>query len=891
MLVDPVQSPLEAPRRGFAVVTVPPPARSRITGRAVPLAVPAVAVAVLVCGATGLIPGPAALAVAVGGTGLWAGLHLLRTAWAIHRAEVGYVACRGAGFVGLGALATGLTSVVPLWGARGAALWATLGFGAVTLLYAQGTLLLPGIATRWGVLLRRAFDGIGLGVSLAFAGYLIPPVRSVDPATLPITLLAATGISVVTVTVLRGRPHRWPTISCGLGTIAVLIGVGSLTTLLILGRGGAAVPLLGLPIVLGLAATADGGGRRDLVATPLEPRNPDQYLASYPLLALPAAVGVLGALWHLFTVWSFDSTAIVLGISMVAVLVMRELLVVRDIRRYAGQLQVAEAHFRSLVAGATDLTLVLDERLRVRWQSPAAARLFGLDDEEVVGRPFRDLIHPADVPDADAVIESVLAGEPVDGPPALVTARLRDGAELWRETESTISDQRAVPEVAALVVHVRDIGERKHLERRLHQLSSTDQLTGLANRRALMRDLLAYRRRAGQQGTLLVIDLHGLAEINDARGRETGDAVLTEVGRRIRGLLGEGDVPARLGGDEFAVLTSDSAVLAYALATRITTVLAAPYDLPHSVVELHTSVGLAELAGGADSEEVLRHADLARRRSRQLGRDRVEWYDPDVEVQLNRRMDLEKQLLGAADRGELDLVFQAVVDLRDQQPIGVEALLRWRHPQLGTILPAELLPIARAVGIAPEMDEWVLDAACKHLTAWSTGDNGFWLSINVSPRELLTARFPDRVASTLKRYGLAPERLIVEVAEDWVAQDVPAIVASLAGLRKLGVRAALDDFGAGQASLSHLRRLPVDMLKLDASLVNTTPEAGGPAVLDVVVSLGRRLGLEIVAKGLETTEQIERAARAGCLYGQGFALGRPAPAERIEAYLDSHRTG
>jgi EAL domain-containing protein (putative c-di-GMP-specific phosphodiesterase class I) len=235
-----------------------------------------------------------------------------------------------------------------------------------------------------------------------------------------------------------------------------------------------------------------------------------------------------------------------------------------------------------------------------------------------------------------------------------------------------------------------------------------------------------------------------------------------------------------------------------------------------------------------------------------------------------------------------------VVSLRDEQPAGVEALLRWRHPEFGTIMPNEILPIARAVGIAPEIDEWVLDSACRHLTAWSIKDSDFWLSVNVAPRELLTARFPDRVATTLARYGLAPERLVVEVAETWVAEDVPAIVASLAGLRKLGVRAALDDFGSGQASLSHLRRLPVDMLKLHASLANTSSEAnvgGGPAVIDVVVSLGRRLGLEIVAKGLETDEQIARVAKAGCLYGQGFLVGRPAPAERMEAYLESHSAG
>jgi len=160
----------------------------------------------------------------------------------------------------------------------------------------------------------------------------------------------------------------------------------------------------------------------------------------------------------------------------------------------------------------------------------------------------------------------------------------------------------------------------------------------------------------------------------------------------------------------------------------------------------------------------------------------------------------------------------------------------------------------------------------------------------VAPRELLTARFPERVAEILDRHQLEPERLVVEVQETWIAEDVPAIVASLSGLRKLGVRAALDDFGAGQASLSHLRRLPVDMLKLDQALVNTPPEQGsGPAVIDVVVSLGRRLGLEIVAKGLESAEQMARARAAGCLYGQGFALARPAPAERMEAYLDSHR--
>lgn len=873
-------------------MAVPPPARlaTRAGTRVTFLLAPTAGGLVLAAGVAGLVPPLPALIAGVAIVALFATAVLWHTALAIHHDEGAFAACRGAGFIGMSAVAAALTCAVQLLGPPGADIWAAAGVGVTGAFAVLGTMMLPGAAATVAVRLRRAFDGLGLGVSLGFAAYLMTPMHRSPWPGLASTLLAAAGVSIVTVIVLRARLHRPAALRCGFGVMTVIIALCTVVNLQISGVEGRLLPLFGLVIAAGLTLAADGGSRRNLPER-LEPKEQDQYLSSYPLLALPAGVGVVAALIHLVVVGPFNTTAIVLGVSMVAVLTMRELLVVSDIRRYTAQLRVKEAHFRSLVAGATDLTLVLDERLTIRWQSPAAARLFGLAESQVVGRTFLELIHPDDVPGARAGIEALIAGEHADGPPALINARLRDGHGIWRDTESTVADQRSVPEVAALVVHVRDVGERRHLERTLHRLSYTDQLTGLANRRALMRDLLEFRRRAGQQGTLLVIDLHGLAEINDSRGRETGDAVLIEVGRRIKSLLGEDDVPARLGGDEFAVLTPDGAVLAYALATRIVTLVMEPYELPGMIVELHTSVGLAELTGGKDSEEVLRHADLARSRARQLGKDRVEWYDTDVEIQLHRRMDLERELLDAADRGELDVVFQPVVSLRDTQPVGVEALLRWRHPKLGTIMPAELLPIARAVGCAAELDEWVLDQACRHLAGWTAGGSDFWLSVNVAPRELLTARFPERVAETLRRHAIEPERLVVEVQETWIAEDVPAIVASLAGLRKLGVRAALDDFGAGHASLAHLRRLPVDMLKLDQSLVNQPTEQGTtPAVIDVVVSLGRRLGLEIVAKGLESQDQIDRARQAGCHYGQGFVLARPAPAERMEAYLDSHRS-
>jgi diguanylate cyclase (GGDEF)-like protein/PAS domain S-box-containing protein len=867
-------------------------ARTWITSRVRTLTVPALGAAFLVAGLVAAIPAEVALAAGIGLVAAWVTAILVRTALVIHHVEGTFGACRGAGFIGMGGLTTGLIATLPAYCPP--ALLPSVAAGgivAAAVLYVAGTMLLPGAATTVAVRLRRGFDGLGLAVSLGFAAWLLSPMGSTPAAALAAALAAAAGISIVTVTVLRAMPHRQLAVRCGAGVIVVLTGLCIMVTLLAYGAGGRVLPALGLLIIAGLTSTVAGAAHVDQLPARSEARDGDPHLSGYPLLAVPAGVGVIAALYHLVSVGEFDRTAIFLGLAMVSVLTMRELLAVSDIRRYARRLKVQEAHFRSLVTAATDLTLVLDEQMTVRWQSPAAARLFGLADAEVVGHAFADMIHPDDVCDVRAVLEASVAGEHAAGPPALVNARLRDGYGIWRDTESTISDQRNVPEVAALVVHVRDVGERKHLERTLQRLSYADQLTGLANRRALMRELQARRQRAGHPGTLLVIDLHGLAEINDTRGRQIGDAVLIEVGRRIRCLTGGDDIPARLGGDEFSVLTGDGAVLAYALGTRLVTVLTEPYQLPGTIVELHASVGLAELSGGGDADEVLWHADLARNRARQLGRDRVEWYDSDVEAQLHRRMDLEREIVGATDRGELDLVFQPVLSLKDGKPVGVEALLRWRHPQLGTILPAELLPIADALGITAEIGDWVVNSACRRLELWSEAEPELWMSVNVAPRELLAPGYSGRIAAALASHGIAPERLVVEVAETWVAEDVPAVVVALAGLRKLGVRAALDDFGAGQASLSHLRRLPVDMLKLDRSLVNTPPvrQAGAPAIIEVVVSLGRRLGLEIVAKGVETEDEVGRARRAGCLYAQGFALAHPAPAERMEAYLDSHR--
>jgi EAL domain-containing protein (putative c-di-GMP-specific phosphodiesterase class I) len=254
-------------------------------------------------------------------------------------------------------------------------------------------------------------------------------------------------------------------------------------------------------------------------------------------------------------------------------------------------------------------------------------------------------------------------------------------------------------------------------------------------------------------------------------------------------------------------------------------------------------------------------------------------------------MDMERELSGAIVRRELDLVFQPVVHLLDRRPVGVEALLRWRHPTLGTVLPTELMPVAEDLGIAADIGDWVLNTACRHLASWLAGGNDLWVAVNMSPHQLAGPDFVGRVNAALAAYRLPPDRLVVEVAEGRLGGDAPSVVTHLAGLRGLGVRTALDDFGAGHDSMAQLRRLPIDILKIDGTLVSEPGRRHGPTrpLIDVVVSLGRRLGMEMIAEGLESRSRLDEALTAGCRLGQGFLLGRPMPAEHLEAYLEDYR--
>ncbi|MFD0967211.1 putative bifunctional diguanylate cyclase/phosphodiesterase [Plantactinospora endophytica] len=862
----------------------------RLVVRVTETGAPLLAVGILFAGHLGALPPYAAVAVAVGAVAAVAAARLVRLAIRLHRGSTGFGPCRGAGFLGFGLVASALSSFALFLAPPDARSTVALGGLLLTLaLYLLGMMLLPGRASTVPVRLRRGFDGLSLGVSLAFSAWVIPP-HPLPTLAMVAALLATAALPTITITTLRAYEHRRSAALCGTGAGLAVFGHSLVAVLIDYGAPATALPLVAISLVAGPALIAAGARRANPVAQPSTgPSEPQTNLTAYPLLTIPAIVATLSALWRLSTVGTFDSTQILLGLAVIPTLVVREVLVMLDIRRYAKKLATQEAHFRSLVSGASDLTMIVGEDLLIRWQSQTAARIFGLSDAEVLGRAFPDLMHPDDAADVTRVLTDVLAGRQVPtGRPQLVTARLLDGHGAWRDTESTISDQRAVPEVAALVVHVRDVSERQLLERKLNELAFTDELTGLANRRELMRTIVTQRGVKGHTGALLVIDLHGMSGINDAHGRQMGDAVLAEAGRRLKSGAGADDLVARLGGDEFAVVTVDRPVLAYAMGTRLLTALTEPYPMPGAMLHLGTSIGLADLSGGDGVDDVLRRADLARLRARQLGRNRVEWYDDQLEEQFTRRLDLERELPGAVQRGELDLVYQPVLDLDDEQPVGTEALLRWRNPALGTVLPAELLPVAEDLMLVEELGRWVLDTACRQLAAWSQRPRRLWMSVNISSRELTAPDFVRWVSTSLAEHRVEPDRLVLEIAEPRGGVDVPAVVTQLAGLRALGVRTALDDFGSGQASLAQLRRLPVDFLKVDRTLVTEGGNRQGESkpFIDVLVSLGKRFGLEIIAEGLESPVQVEQARRAGCRLGQGYALSRPAPAERVEAYLE-----
>ena len=433
--------------------------------------------------------------------------------------------------------------------------------------------------------------------------------------------------------------------------------------------------------------------------------------------------------------------------------------------------------------------------------------------------------------------------------------------------------------------------EREALGEKLFHQAMHDPLTRLGNRLKFEHDLEMSLREQPARTAVLYVDLDGFKAVNDAFGHDAGDELLREVARGLARCIRPGDELARLGGDEFAVLLRDvherSEVAA--VAERLLVEIGATARPAGRGSPLGASVGAA--IGGPeleDAQELIAAADMAMYATKQQGKGAVRFYEPAMRSEAAARVELERELGSALTRGEFELHYQPIVELATERLTGVEALIRWRHPERGLLSPVEFLQIAEDSGQLVAIGRWVLHEACREAATWPAAADGArpWVSVNLAPDEILAPGLAEHVAATLRDTGLDPRRLVLEISERTTLDAARRISAALAQLRELGVRIALDDFGTGTTSLSTLRFLSIEIVKLDKSFIDSIssdPEAHQLA--GAVLDLAHALGLETVAEGIEQADQIAHLSQMRCTLGQGFLISKPVPAQQLGTLL------
>jgi diguanylate cyclase (GGDEF)-like protein len=445
---------------------------------------------------------------------------------------------------------------------------------------------------------------------------------------------------------------------------------------------------------------------------------------------------------------------------------------------------------------------------------------------------------------------------------------------------------------AALESH-RMILQLNTARERARHLATHDQLTGLANR-SLFHDRLAQAvsaaRRSRHKLAVLFLDLDSFKSINDTLGHAVGDGLLRGIARRLASCLRETDTAARLGGDEFAVLltTLSNELDAATVAGKILQALGEPIEFRRQTTTIRTSIGIATFPRDAlEPEDMIKRADTAMYHAKERGGNRFEFYTEDMNAAIQRRVALEERLRTALEEERLVLHYQPQFDLTRGRIIGAEALLRWKHPELGLVSPGHFLPIAEESGLIVPIGDWILNAACSQNAEWNRqGHRGLRVSVNVSSQQFLESGFADVVANALRESRLPPVSLELEITESSLLRDVEVTVNTLRALKDLGVRLAIDDFGTGYSALAYLKRLPIDVLKIDQSFVRAlTTDPADATITETIVQLASGLNLTTIAEGVETLEQLLLLGSYGCKRMQGFLFGKPVPAEVFEGWL------
>ena len=555
----------------------------------------------------------------------------------------------------------------------------------------------------------------------------------------------------------------------------------------------------------------------------------------------------------------------------------------------------SEKRFRSLVQNASDVITILNADGRVRYVSPSVERVLGYSPEEYLGQDVFDYVHSGDVWEARNTFAESLRREGIS-PPIEYRMRRADGA--WRYFEAIANNMTDDPSVGGVVLNAWDVTERKALENELSHQAFYDPLTDLPNR-ALFMDRLAHAlaraQRRRSKVAVMFLDLDNFKFVNDSLGHECGDQLLVAVGERLLECLRPEDTLSRFGGDEFTVLLEGATRLneATGVAERIAGALRAPFTIDGRDLYVTASIGICVSIDGRERPgDLLRHADLAMYRAKRGGKDNYNVFDPSVNVHPPGRLGLESDLRRAVERGEFVVHYQPEVLLETGDLAGLEALVRWEHPERGLLPPAEFVPLAEETGLIVAIGRWVLREACRQAKGWlerhpeALGETLPAVNVNLSPRQFRHPDLVKDVARVLQETSLSPRNLGLEVIESSVMDDAVVANTVLQQLGDLGVRLAIDDFGTGYSSLSRLKHLPVDVLKIDRSFVaGIGDDAEDEVLISGVTNVAAGLGLSAVAEGVETPAQAARLRALGCTLAQGYYFSGPLPSEEVPALL------